>query len=388
MIRSLIAFSLLLTGMTSFVDRAMAQGVEAGQTVSKRIVLGEKAFPLPPGNWLVAGVAPGQLQAADGFGAFGVIWNVILLRPTEDGQAIDAMVELNINDLPIADGWGVASACARKDFALSVVRYKAGWDSSCFFLTHTMWSSLQTPTPAWAQAQKLAQAKGWRMPTQTVTSGFRVSNRQDIIDARIHFTPAFYNIAEPAIVVWGQSPWHATRLEKDVVRIAFAKALTDWTVMMSGYVEAGIKRRLPADLTIPNPGVDDATLVRDGVVQKRKDALMTLQKAGLISEANFNEQLKILSEKGLDPSGTVIDPATVALYKTLAYRPTVSLANIFIDYYWIGQPFATGVLLLLQVTINSFKFYFHELAWESFGAAGQRRDSPRTLDFKYGGIDS
>lgn len=381
-----LALSVVAISLGLSAQSAAAQGVEAGQTVSRRIAIAEKTFPLPPGEWLVAGVAPGQLQS-EGFGAFGVIWNVILFRATQDGQAIDAMVELNVNDLPVAEGWGMAGACARSDFALSVVRYKAGWDSSCFFITHTLWTPQNAPTAAWAQALKVAQSRGWRLPPQTVTSGFRVANRQDVIDARIHFTPAFYSLTEPAIVVWNQSPWHASRIEKDAARIGFAKSLTDWTVMVSGYVEAGIKRRLPQDLAIPNPGVDDAVLMRDSVVQKRKDALVTLQKAGLISESNFNDQLKTLSEKGLDPSGTVIDPATVALYKTLAYRPTVSLANIFIDYYWIGQPFATGVLLLLQVTINSFKFYFHELAWESFGAAGQRRDSPRTIDFRYGGTD-
>jgi uncharacterized membrane protein len=40
----------------------------------------------------------------------------------------------------------------------------------------------------------------------------------------------------------------------------------------------------------------------------------------------------------------------------------------------------------LQVTINSVKFYFHELAWEQLGLGGQRSDFARTVDFTYGGV--
>lgn len=384
--RVILSLAFIWAGFAAIGDAALAQGVSGGQTLQREITIAGKSAPLPPGEWVVAGVGPGVLKDGAAPGPYGLIWNVVLLRPTQDKRAIDAMMELNVNDLGVSDGWGVSASCSRKDFPLAVVRYKAGWDASCFFLTHSLWTWRKPVTRAWEDAMRYAAARSWTLPSATVTSGFRVANRRDVMDARFHFTTAFHGIQEPPLADWSQSAWHATRIEKDERRINFAKALTEWTVLASGYMEAGLKQRLP-EAPLPNPGVDAETLARDSIARQRLATLEGLRKGGLISDANFEDQARVLAEKGIDPTSVAIDPATIALYKTLAYRPTVSVANIFIDYYWIGQPFATGVLLLLQVTINSVKFYFHELAWDKFVGGGQRRDSARTLDFAYEPVD-
>jgi uncharacterized membrane protein len=366
---------------------AAAQGITEGQILSGQLLLGGKSVPLPTGQWTVAGLGAATIDGSFSAGASGLVWNVVLFRPTADGRNLDAMIEFNINELSVSDGWGMAADCGRTDLALSVVRYKAGWDSSCFFVTHTLFSEKNPATPAWAQATRMARQKGWQFPSTAVTAGARASNRRDVIDARYHFTPAFHNIPEVTNERWDQSPWAASRLEGDPRRIAFARNLTEWIVVTSGHIEAGLKNRLPANVVVPDPGVNMLALENESLVKKRLSALDTLKNAGLLSSAAHEEQVRTLSEKGLDPTSTVVDPARIALYKTLAYRPAVSLVNIFVDYYWIGLPFATGVLVLLQVTINSVKFYFHELAWEKLGLAGQRSDFARTIDFTYGGVD-
>lgn len=381
------ALSLLLAGAASsmYATSSRAQGIAAGQTVSDRLTIGNKTVPLPQGQWTVAGVGNGTLESSTKIGAPGLVWNVVLFRPGENGRTIDAIVELNVNELGVTDGWGLAGDCSRSDLALAVIRYKAGWDASCFFVTHTLFDETKPATPAWSQAVKLARQSNWQLPATVVTAGARSSNRRDVVDVRYHFTPAFHGIPEGKVGSWDESPWAAKKLELDQRRLAFARNLTEWTVVTSGHVEAGLKNRVPMDLKLPNPGVNMLALENESLVKKRIGALDTLKKAGLMSTAGYDEQLKLLSEKGLDPTSVAIDPARVALFKTLAYRPAVSLANIFIDYWWIGAPFATGVLVLLQVTINSVKFYFHELAWESLGLGGQRSDMARTVDFTYGG---
>ena len=383
----IFGLTMIAAGAAAIPHPALAQGIAPGQTLSGQLVLGGKSVPLPAGQWTVAGLGAGTADTSFSSRAPGLIWNVVLFRPTADGRQLDAMIELNINELSISDGWGMASDCSRSDLALSVVRYKAGWDSSCFFVTHTLFSEKNPTTPAWAQATLLAQQKGWQIPNTAVTAGARASNRRDVIDVRYHFTPAFHKIPEGAIEIWNQSPWLASRLERDQRRLAFARNLTEWIVVTSGHVEAGLKNRLPASVSLPDPGLNMLALENESLVKKRMEALNTLKNAGLLSSAGYDQQVHTLSEKGLDPTSSVVDPARIALYKTLAYRPAVSLANIFIDYYWIGLPFATGVLLLLQVTINSVKFYFHELAWDRLGLAGQRSDFALTVDFTYGGVD-
>lgn len=217
-----------------------------------------------------------------------------------------------------------------------------------------------------------------------LTAGFRVGNRNDIVDARFHFVPAAFKIALENPARWKDSAWAPDRLERDPARLAVATAVTEWAVLFSGHMEAGLKNRLSGDDVIAMPSRPGATLA-GGVVEQRLQALDDLLRAGAMTAEQHARHAARLRDRGLDPGSEVVDPATVALYKTLSYRPMVSLANVFIDYYWIGTPFAAGVLVLLQVTVNTTKFYFHELAWERIRGGGTRRDSARTIDFAYFG---
>jgi len=72
----------------------------------------------------------------------------------------------------------------------------------------------------------------------------------------------------------------------------------------------------------------------------------------------------------------------ITAVKAISYRVIVSISHIFVDYYWTGNYVAAGALEVLQITINSTKFYFHELAWAKYMGV-PRGDSARTLDFKY-----
>jgi uncharacterized membrane protein len=354
-----------------------------GAAVERVLEVGGKQIPLPEGRWVVAGDA-GTSYDGERVGAYGVIRNIVLFRL--QGRAVDAVAEINTNELPTTDGWGVAADCRRTDIALSVVRYMAGWDASCFFVTHTLTSTSGLPA-GWQQAAGYAQREGLAMAPVWLTAGFRVANRQNIVDARFHFAPAARGISVETPRRWSDSAWSASRIESDPARMALGVAVTEWAVLFSGFIETGIKNRLPATGTFPMPSRPDAPL-QGGIVERRLQALEDLRRSGVLTQEQFQAQSERLREHGLDPGSQVVDPSTIALYKTLAYRPIVSFINVFLDYYWIGYPYAAGVLVFLQVTVNSTKFYFHELAWERFGAISARRDSARTVDFSYYGTNA
>jgi uncharacterized membrane protein len=344
------------------------------------LVIAGKQVPLPEGRWLVAGAA---LTGFDGaaVGAFGRIANIVLFRTR--GTEVEAIAEVSTNLLPTHDGWGIASACERTDLALSVVRYKTGWDGSCFFVTHTLTDGAEVSAPAaWVAALSTARDRGLGLGTVWLTAGFRVANRSDVVDARFHFAPGARGIAEERPRRWRDSGWAATRIERDAARLSIMRGVTEWAVIFSGHMEDGIKGRLRAGNAYADPAAPGAALA-GSVLERRLAALNDLHRSGLLTAREHEVQAAQLRERGLDPGSEVIDPATVALYKTLSYRPMVSLANVFIDLFWVGQPFAAGVLMLLQVTVNTTKFYFHELAWEQFVGGGTRRDSARVLDFSY-----
>jgi uncharacterized membrane protein len=80
------------------------------------------------------------------------------------------------------------------------------------------------------------------------------------------------------------------------------------------------------------------------------------------------------------------DLSVITAVKALSYRIIVSISHIFVDYYWTGNYVATGALEVLQITINSTKFYFHELAWNKYMGV-PRTDAARVIDFRYIGVD-
>lgn len=125
-----------------------------------------------------------------------------------------------------------------------------------------------------------------------------------------------------------------------------------------------------------------AALISERV--KRLDRMLA---AGMITAEEYDARRALVESGETLNAPPVVDAGTVALWKTMSYRPLVSTANIFIDYFWIGQPFAAGVLVFLQVAVNTTKFYFHELAWSRFlGDSGGRREVSRTVDVPAGFI--
>ncbi|BBK30694.1 putative membrane protein DUF2061 [Stella humosa] len=372
---ALLAATLLAPAAARAADPAPLVGAE----IEGHWQIAGKQVPLPAGRWVVAAHALAPYAGGQQVGAYGAIHSAILLQV--DGDRITAKVEIHANALPVMDGWGIAADCERTDLPIATIRYKAGWDGSCFFLTHTTANRNGTATARSAAA--FIAERGLRAPPEWLTVGFRVANRSDVVDARFHFTPALWSLPDHA-GRWAASPWAPKQLEGDPVRLGVARSLTEWAVGFSGLVEAGIKNRLDptAQIAMPNAVADHR-----GVLEQRRAAIDDLLKSGAIDGEMHQRQIALLVERGLDPGSQVADPATVALYKTLAYRPMVSFANIWIDYFWIGQPWAAGMLVLLQVTVNTTKFYFHELAWEQVRGPGSRRDSARVIDFAYLGTN-
>jgi uncharacterized membrane protein len=122
------------------------------------------------------------------------------------------------------------------------------------------------------------------------------------------------------------------------------------------------------------------------VIARRLAELELLQQAGTITPEEFAAQTTALKEHGLGSSSTAPDIGVITAVKAISYRVIVSVSHIFVDYYWTGSYVAAGALEVLQITINSTKFYFHELAWAKYMGL-PRTDSARTIDFKYIGVD-
>ncbi len=382
-------FACLAFAMFSFASTAArAHGFHPGQAFTGVLGVAGKQVPLPEGVWYVAGYHRAAVESSTDFGPYGVIHDLVLFRA--EGGTVGAFMHVHANALPVNDGWGISRDCQRKDAYATAMRYQSGWDVSCVFLVHTQSAPAEASSRAWKDALVYAGDHRLSVPATWITTGFRVGNRRDVLDVRIAFNPEGGELPAAAPGPWEASPWHATKVESDPARARYLHHLALWTPGYAGLVEEGMKNRLDGQQAYPMPFDEwDPSAAKSADAAGRLKVLDRLLADGLIGESDHATQRElILSGKALEPIPQPDGP-TIAFWKTISYRPIVSTANVFIDYYWVGSPFATGVLVALQIVVNSTKFYFHEIAWERyFGAAVGKRDVPRVIDFSYAGVSS
>lgn len=373
--------ALLLLAM--LVAAAARAEPAVGDVAPPVLAIAGKQVPLPEGNWIIAGRAPGTVTQGTGLGSYGTIWNLVLFRISPSG-ALDAMAEINVNDMAVADGWGIATDCERSDLVLTVVRSRAGWDAACFFITHTLWDSGADTAEGWRQAKATAVRRGLRLPANTVTSGFRVANRRDVIDLRFHF------IADGAASKsdgWAANPWGLDKLPQDSRRLAFDRELAEWSAMMIGCLEAGLKNRLPASLALPAPGAADALLQRASILHQRQERLSHLRAAGVLSAEQFAEQSALLRQAEAADSHDAVDPAMEDFYRLLSFQGLSVTSDALVTFLWTAQSVQAAALTLLQASLRTGRSYFAAYLWDQYGSTPTRPDTARTVDFNYGGID-
>lgn len=365
-----------------FASAARAE-LAPGDRAPPVLAIAGKQVPLPEGNWIVAGRAPGAVTPGKDLGSYGTIWNVVLLRISPRG-ALDAMAEINVNDMAVDDGWGVAADCQRSDLVLTVVRSRAGWDAACFFVTHTIWNRDTALPAAWRQANAVAAQRGLILPATTVTAGFRVANRRDIIDVRFHF------LADPADVPatnWNASQWSRDQLQQDRWRLAFDRSVAEWSAMMIGHVEAGLKNRLPPTWITPAPGAAEASLDHASIMSLRQRRLAALRSSGLLSAAQADRQSALLRQAEADDSHDAIDPGADDFYRLLSYQGLSVTSDALVTFMWTAQSVQAAAVTLLQASLRTGRSYAVAYLWDWYGDTPTRPDIARTVDFAYGGVD-
>jgi uncharacterized membrane protein len=367
--------------LAACICTAQAQSVfTPGTTIERVLHINNKQVPLPEGQWIVA-VDTASDWNDQSIGAFGYLRTVVLFRVVD--SRVDTMVEVNTNVLPTTDGWGMTANCSRTDLVLAVNRYRGGWDGSCYFVTHTLLAA--EPTPAWRKAQDFAMLNHLRVSRVWLTAGFRAADRSDVLDVRFHFSPETRGFYAEAISHWQDSAWMAAKLDSEPRRHAFAHAVSDWTVGYSSLIEDGLKNRLPNKDPMPMPQAVKSSPTAD-LTAERMAELELLRQSGAITNQEYKGQVAALNEAGSGSSSEAPDLGVITAVKAVSYRIIVSISHVFVDYYWTGNYVAAGALEVLQITINSTKFYFHELAWAKYMGV-PRTDTARVIDFNYIGVN-
>lgn len=382
LVRLALAFATVATAFGS-LSAAPAQALSLGDTVSGVLHVSGKDIPLPAGPHTVVDLGFAQISQPEA-GAqvvpedYGPIRRIVLVRAV-DGVLADA-VEIVVNTLPHPDGWGIASDCTRDDIYATLTRYKSGWDVSCMWVlpTSSVWlgddvRSLDDTVVTHAVAGDLV------MPELFVEAGFRVANRYDAVEVRYQF--AAMNEGVPATGA-AMEDWLPNRIAAAPDPLKKVQSVAAWASSIYPAVEQGLRMPLAQNTQFANP-FDDVTFTGKTTDRAQRLAeLEVLRESGTVTAAEYERQKAIIQAEIEPKAENAWTYATVAGYKAFTYRVVVTTINAGIDYLFIGQPFAAGVLVILQVVVNTTKFFFHEVMWqELLGVGPLQRENPRVMDF-------
>jgi uncharacterized membrane protein len=360
---------------------ASAGAQSIGTTVSGTVTVAGKQVPLPAGDFTVVDVALTTARVVKS----GVETDRLDLGPirkTTLAQIVDGrvgtVVEIAANLVPHHDGWGAPADCSRKDLYAAVSNYKSGWDVSCLYLKPLQAGGSELP--GGQAVARFAREHGAVASDFWILAGLRVADRSDVVDVRYHVDPAALGMPATA---GGADLWSPAAIEGQPARLAVVKDVAAWAAQAAAPLSLGLRGRLePAAAGYP-PIAGAAAVDPDGVERARRaDALQQLRAAGAISESEFDRQMEGIAGPAAVAGAAGWTYAQVAGWKAFTYRVVVTTINAGIDYVFIGRPFAAGVLVILQVVVNTTKFFFHEMMWqEMFGISPLQRDTPNIVEF-------
>ena len=235
--------------------------------------------------------------------------------------------------------------------------------------------------PGGAVLETFARAENAAVTDLWVVAGLRAANRQDVVDVRYHVDPASLGVAASAATA---AAWEPAVIEQDAARLAVVKSVAAWAGTAAEPLDRGLRGRLQA---VSLPAITSAGDLEPEAVARaaRVEALRALRESGSISDQEFQSQLADVDSAAAAAAAAAAGGwtyAQVAGWKAFTYRVVVTTINAGIDYVFIGRPFAAGVLVVLQVVVNTTKFFFHEMMWqEIFGISPLQRDAPNVIEF-------
>ena len=376
-------FALILLALAAWVTGALAPAaaVSVGDKVSQKILLGGKQIPLPVGEWVVAGLGTQAFQM-QALGAFGTIQTAVLFLTR--GDRIASVLEVNTNTIPVNDGWGRTKACADDQQFMLVTHYKTGWETSCAFVVATRFGADSAGPPAWEQARGFAHDAKLTMPDLWLTAGFRVSDRQDLVDERFHFDPAL-TLGATAAKFSHLDDWTRDAVKDDKLRQAAVQVVSSWASGFDAWVERGLRNQITeapgpmpevAAYTTSAPFVDGKLRELDGLYRDGRigwDEYLAQSQTATTEVPIYQPQTSLLSN---------------SVKKNISFRSLGTMVDYGIAYVvTASNAISWGIALTINST-DSFWFVLNDQYWDDYYAKQNTHDSERVIDFTYigGGV--
>lgn len=232
-----IAFLFLLSAcITTTSNTGLPTSVvlpNIGQKFFESIEISGKQFPLPEGNFEVAGT---DLSIT---GKNGYATSIFLVnhRNGHIQRAVEIYTNLSIkrSDGPSALGWATHRSCIRDDmhFRETIKNERLGYQD-CWWVNH--WRMIRTgnrQTEHWKETIDFLKKNQLSAPLEMIAVSYRIANKTDYATINYFFNPV--SAGFPAVIddkwetgTWSDSPWRPDNVKKNSARSKYINSLISW----------------------------------------------------------------------------------------------------------------------------------------------------------------
>ena len=294
------------------------------------------------------------------------------------------IVEINTNAISVTEGWGTTNGCSSETALARLNLYRTAVDGLCFFVEETSPGVTETGPEAWQEALAFAAERDLSIPEHWMTVGYRVSNRQDIVDTRYHFDGLELGGMAP-----GRTVWTKEAVMSDPDKFVVVNDLNAWAGLMSELFQDGLRGVLPERLknnSVPHPlaAITGVALEADAVgrasKESRKRALRELVADGVIAADDL--ETYIASVDDVAPPPTIEDYYQSLVAKTISYNMFRVSVDYLLAFIVTVNTAVSGYITAAIVATHSVAQVLNDMAWDSY-IAGQRRDGSELIEFLY-----
>jgi hypothetical protein len=349
----IVALSLLCGAFTLTPAAASVQSAlpAQGETVTGRIVLAGATVLLPPGPWIVGGVARAPAFEISGMD----LLSVALLQAGADGVSSVVLVQRNGDLLPRRPD--LSAEC---DPHASLFTATSADDAAGGACTAVMIARVNTQpdtAPAWREAAAFADDRGWTIPQSLLVAAFRTVDRNSLLDVRYATTlgePGASIASTCSAIMAGMDEPAIRRRVNSVTR--FANDLLPVMDLASGHGLDAIDAA-PALSAPESPGPSLLTRIK----LSRIDAM---QRAGALTPAQADSlRAAMATQNTHDPLAAEIQRRSA--WKTDTYQMAMATGSFGFWTYAAADPvFALGMVALQSVLITPIN-YAIEAGWSS-----------------------
>jgi hypothetical protein len=139
-------------------------------------------------------------------------------------------------------------------------------------------------------------------PTVLMITFTRYGENGKWLSYEVAVNPEYFGVARDATSPWGTNSWHKSFIERDAQKVQFLANLIKWTEAVQDRMENAYAKKPDAFVGLKPLesyfGVENTVPVKTSApssassVEERVKKLKSLLEKGLITEAQFNEQLK------------------------------------------------------------------------------------------------